>query len=76
MNLGGTGASSWEDDSHLLMGTSETRGNIGICPALQQWLDEENAKEATSAKEKRKAREQRNLAAKARQPDESGGGRK
>ena len=49
---------------------------IGICPALQKWLGEENAKEATSAKEKRKAREECNLAAQARQPDESGGGRK
>ena len=73
--IGSTGASSWEDDNHLLMGTAETRGNIGVCPALQKWLGEESAKESLAAKERRKAREERALAAKARQPDDKGGGR-
>ena len=65
-NLGaGTGAvGSMEDDSYLLLGISETRCNLGVCPRLQQWLGEELAREAVAAKERRKAREERALAGK------------
>jgi len=62
---GGAAASGGgaDDDVHLLMGTHETRGNVGVCPALTRWMGEELAKEALAAKERRKAREERALAA-------------
>ena len=62
--LGATGATGLDDDTHLLLGTSETRGNLGVAPELQRWLAEESSKEASAAKERRKAREERALASK------------
>ena len=50
-----------DDDSHLLLGTSETRGNVGVSPELQKWLGDELSKEASASKERRKAREERAL---------------
>ena len=52
-----------DDDSHLLLGTYETRGNLAVCPALTRWLGEELSREALANKERRKAREERALAA-------------
>eukprot|EP00929_Paragymnodinium_shiwhaense_P082171 TRINITY_DN43221_c0_g2_i1.p3 TRINITY_DN43221_c0_g2~~TRINITY_DN43221_c0_g2_i1.p3 ORF type:complete len:135 (+),score=27.65 TRINITY_DN43221_c0_g2_i1:1185-1589(+) len=52
------------DDVHLILGTSETRGNLCLCPQFQSWTGEELGKEAVAAKERRKAREERKLAAK------------
>ena len=66
--LGATGASGLDDDMHLLLGTSETRGNLGVAPDLQRWLADENSKEAMAAKERRKAREERALASKPSKP--------
>ena len=51
------------DDGHLILGISETRGNLGVCPALTSWLGEQLAKEASVSKERRKAREERALGA-------------
>ena len=51
------------DETHLLLGTYETRGNVGVSPALQRWLGEELGKEAAITKERRRAREERALAA-------------
>jgi hypothetical protein len=48
----------------LLLGTSETRGNIGVCPELAVWLGSELSKQALADKERRKAREERALAVK------------
>lgn len=62
--LGATGATGLDDDMHLLLGTSETRGNLGVAPELQRWLADESSKEANAAKERRKAREERALASK------------
>ena len=56
--------STMEEDSYLLLGTSETRANVGVCPALQTWLGERLSKEALASKERRKAREERALASK------------
>ena len=50
------------EDAHLLLGTYETQGNLGICPKLTQWLGQELGKEASVSKERRKAREERALA--------------
>lgn len=55
-----------DDDTHLLTGTFETRGNLGMAPSLQKWLGDELAKESMAAKERRKAREERALAVKAK----------
>ena len=63
-SLGALAGGGIDDDTYLLLGTSETRGNLGVCPALQTWIGEELHREATSAKERRKAREERALAAK------------
>ena len=49
-------AANTDDDSFLLMGTSETRGNVGICSDPTKLLGEELALEAAAAKERRKAR--------------------
>jgi hypothetical protein len=57
-------AAGIEDDSYLLLGTSETRGNIGVCPELAVWLGSELSKQALADKERRKAREERALAVK------------
>ena len=58
----GTDCDDGDDDTHLLLGTHETRNNVGIAPALSKWLGEELAKESLAAKERRKAREERQLA--------------
>ena len=60
---GGASGHNDFDDAHLLLGTSETRGNVAVCPALQKYLGEQLAVEAASAKERRKAKEERALAA-------------
>ena len=62
--LGATGATGLDDDMHLLLGTSETRGNLGVAPELQRGLADESSKEANAAKVRRKSREERALASK------------
>ena len=37
------------DDSHLLLGTADTRGNLGVCPQLQIWLGDQLPKEAAAS---------------------------
>ena len=54
---------SHDDDSFLLLGTHETRNNVGVCPPLTKWMGDELAKESLAAKEHRKARDERALAA-------------
>jgi len=46
---------------HLYAGGS-TRGNLCICPALEEWISEQLRHEAAINKERRKAREERLLA--------------
>jgi len=46
-------------ESSLYLGTSETKGNLCICPALQEWIAEQLKAEAAVAKERRKARDER-----------------
>ena len=50
---------SVDEDSFLYMGTGRTRGLIMICPALEEFVAQELAKEAATAKERRKLREER-----------------
>ena len=59
-----SGSGDLFEDSHLLLGTSDTRGAVCMSPALQSWLGEQLSKEALASKERRKAREERALAAK------------
>ena len=61
--VGGAGGNDIFEDSHLLLGTSETRGAVCMAPALQEWLGEQLSKEALANKKRRKAREERALAA-------------
>jgi hypothetical protein len=56
------GSAGGDEDAHLLLGTYETRSNVGISPELTAWLGNELGKEANVAKERRKAREERALA--------------
>ena len=60
--LGAVEGGSIEDERHLFMGTDEVRGNICICPALNEWIGDQLHKEALASKEARKAREERALA--------------
>ena len=46
-------------ESGLFLGTTETKGNLCICPALSEWISEQLKAEAAVAKERRKAREER-----------------
>ena len=55
------GSTGVEEDSYLLLGTTETRGNLGVCPELSVWLGSELSKQALADKERRKAREERAL---------------
>ena len=48
-------------DSHLYGGMI-SKGSLCICPSLQSWIATELSKEASVAKERRKAREERQLA--------------
>ena len=63
-NVNATSSSTADDESFLLLGTHETRGNIGISPELTQWLGGELGKLASVDKERRKAREERALSLK------------
>ena len=55
-----------DDDTHLLTGTFETQGNLGMAPSLRKWLGDELAKESMAAKERRKAHEERAMAVKSK----------
>jgi len=57
----GGGTQGGDDDSFLMLGTYETRGNIGVCPELSSFIGSEVSKTAASDKERRKAREERAL---------------
>ena len=55
------GSDSLAEDEHLYMGSSTTRGLIMASPMLQEYVASELHKEASTAKEKRKLREERAL---------------
>ena len=48
-------------DAYLYMGNSASRDGLCICPLLQDWISLELQKESNILKERRKAREERNL---------------
>ncbi len=49
------------EEAHLLLGTRSSRGNVCMDPALREWISSELRDEAAIAKERRKAREERQL---------------
>ena len=51
-----------QSDAFLYMATSITRGVVGVCPALTEYISGELSKESSILKERRKAREERTLA--------------
>ena len=63
-STGSTGAALGPDERHLMMGQRSVRGNAIVCPALLQHLSDELKAEAAVSKERRKAREERELARK------------
>ena len=65
-----------EDDSHLYLGTGQTRGLLMIDPKLGDFVSGELSKEAATAKERRKMREERKLAKPSNSAPGQGGGKK
>ncbi|CAK0801950.1 unnamed protein product [Prorocentrum cordatum] len=64
-SAGGTASGSHDNvDAHLFMGTELTRGGVCVCPLLQEWASLQLAKEQALLRERRKAREERELAKK------------
>ena len=53
------GSGAIDDDAFLYMGTGRTRGLLMVCPALEEYVAAELAKETAAAKERRKLREER-----------------
>ena len=49
-------------DSHLYLGTSETRGSLMVCPALEKYVGEQLHLGPLAAKERREAAEERSSA--------------
>ncbi|CAK0851969.1 unnamed protein product, partial [Prorocentrum cordatum] len=64
-SAGGTASGGHDSvDAHLFMGSELTRGGARACPLLQEWASLQLAKEQALLKERRKAREERELAKK------------
>ena len=65
-SAGGSASSAGPEsvDTHLYMGSEATRGNVCVCPLLQDWTSTQLSKEQALLKERRKAREERELAKK------------
>ena len=53
------GSSAIDDDEFLYLGTGRTRGMLMIAPSLEEFVAGELHKEASTAKERRKMREER-----------------
>ena len=51
--------SSIEEDSHIYLGTGQTRGLLMISPELEEFAPGVLAQETAAAKERRKLREER-----------------
>jgi hypothetical protein len=49
-------------DAHLILGSDLMRGNVCVCPRLSEHLKDQLVAEWSVAKERRKAREERELA--------------
>ena len=49
------------EEHHLFTATRQSQGNVCMCPALREWMAEELKGEAAIHKERRKAREEREL---------------
>ena len=50
------------DDEYLYLGQDQTRGQLMICRALEEYVSAEMVKEGNIMKERRKLREKRHLA--------------
>ncbi|CAK0838172.1 unnamed protein product [Prorocentrum cordatum] len=55
------GAAGFGSEVGHFFGAGETKGNVCICPALMDWIADQMKMEASVAKERRKAREERAL---------------
>jgi len=61
---GKKGSSSAFDESNIFMGQHRTHGDVMICPELLDYVSKETEREASVMKQVRKAREEREMAAK------------
>lgn len=53
--------SDFQEEAHLFMGSDLVRGNVCVAPELRSWMAEELNGEVAIAKERRQAREERQL---------------
>ena len=60
---GGTSAEIWMDERQLFLGWERGRGKALVCPELDSWAATKLQAESAVLKERRKAREERVLAA-------------
>ena len=58
----GDGAEDWLDERRLFLGQRRTTGHALVCPALESWIAERLREESAVLKERRKGREERQLA--------------
>ena len=58
----GGGGEQWLDERALFLGASRSRGHALVAPALEKWVAEKLAEESGILKERRKGREERQLA--------------
>ena len=65
-----------DDDAHLYLGTGQTRRLLMIGPKLEEFVSAELCKEAATAKERRKMKEERSLAKPPANSSQPGGGGK
>ena len=76
----GDEAEGWLDERAVFLGQGKSRGHALVCPDLEAWVAKELSNESAVLKERRKAREERQLAsglapeATATTSDQAGGG--
>jgi hypothetical protein len=59
---GGEEVDGWLDERAIFLGQGKSRGHALVCPLLEAWVAKELEKESAVLKERRKAREERQLA--------------
>jgi hypothetical protein len=59
---GGEEVDGWLDERAIFLGQGKSRGHALVCPLLEEWVAKQLEKESAVLKERRKAREERQLA--------------
>ena len=58
----GSSSGAWLDEREIFLGNERSRGHALICPDLEKWVAARLAEESAVLKERRKGREERQLA--------------